>query len=203
MIRNVALFVALTGLSGCFALTSTEAPPSTYTMQYKASGSPAPATDIQGVLTVPEPDMPAGLETERIALNLSGGRQLDYYAGARWPEPLDHIMQDIIIQGGRNNLPQMVIDTPDIDLPANYKLAVKVNEFAPVYAGGPDGLPQLKAAFTFTLIQLPEHIVVTDFTLENSQQAKSNDLTAITSGLESLLQAMLTEAYGQIGAVIK
>lgn len=199
MIRNAALFLALSSLSGCLALASSEVPPNTYAIHYRAAPenavSPSP---LRGVLKVQEPDLPAGFETDRIALYLEGGRQLDYYAGAKWPEPLDQVLQDVIVQAGYHALPQMTVDTQDLGVPADYKLAVKVIEFGPVYANGPEGIPHLKASMIFTLIRLPEEDVIADFTLENGQMAESNDLTSITGGLEILLRQMLVEAYGTI-----
>ena len=204
MIRNAVLLLAVTGLSGCLAFTSSEMPPSTYTIHYQGvSGGPVPLTGARSVLKIDEPDMPVGLETDRIALFLNNGRQLDYYAGAKWPEPLDHVLQDAIVQAGHQVLPQMTIDSEEINLPGDYRLAVKVSAFAPVYAGAATSLPRLKAAMIFTLIRLPEQAVMTSFTLTREADAPSNDLTAITGGLENLLQAMLTEAYGTIGKTLE
>ncbi|MGZ9097061.1 MAG: ABC-type transport auxiliary lipoprotein family protein [Micavibrio sp.] len=199
MIRNAALLLALSGLSGCLSLASSEVPPNIYAMHYRpAPDDNASSHDFGGVLKVQEPDLPAGFETDRIALYLEGGRRLDYYAGAKWPEPLDQVLQDAIVQAGHHALPKMTVDTQDIDMPADYKLAVKVVEFGPVYANGPDGIPHLEATMIFTLIRLPDHNIIADFTLENGHRAEANDLTSITSGLESLLHEMMVEAYETI-----
>jgi len=199
MIRNAAFLLALSSLSGCLALASSEVPPNTYAIHYRAGAvNIVSPVNIHGVLKVQEPDLPPGFETDRIALYLEGGRRLDYYAGAKWPEPLDQVLQDVIVQAGYHALPQMTVDTSDLDVPADYRLAVKVIEFGPVYASGPDSIPHLKTAMIFTLIRLPEQNVIADFTLENGQMAESNNLTAITGGLEDLLRDQLVEAYAKI-----
>jgi hypothetical protein len=47
-------------------------------------------------------------------------------------------------------------------------------------------------------VKVPEQKVISDFTLEQSRQMNANSLTAIASGLEAMLQAMLGEAYGRL-----
>lgn len=187
---------SLLALTACQGLTSTKKPVSIYNLRYTAS-APSTAT-AAGVLVVGEPALPAGMETDRIALYLEGGRRMDYYADVMWAESLEDVLQDVIVQAGRAALPNMVVDSPRLNIPGNYRLAVKVFEFAPVYDGASGSSPYLKVAVNFTLVELPEKNVVTDFTLESGQAATSNDLTAISGGLESLLQDILTKAFVKV-----
>ncbi len=186
--------IAITVLNGCAGLTSKNMPPVTYTLRADEENNNVDAK-ASGILLVTTPQMPAGLDTEQIALYMDEGRRLDYYAGAKWPTTLDDVIQDVIVQTGRHQLPEMIINTPDMNIPSDYKLSVKINNFAPVYRGGPDGIPLLKISMTFTVLQLPGENVLAGFTLEDEQIATSNNISAVTMGLEELLQKKLLQAY--------
>jgi len=199
MIRTLCLGLCLLSLSGCLALTSSAPPVTTYALH---ASRIAPDADSSygpgGILRIEEPVLPAGLDSDRIALYTADGRRLDYYAAAKWPAALNSVLQDVMIEEGRKALPRMVVDTPDLNVTANYKLAVRVIDFAPVYRDDTTTAPFLKVSANFTLIRLPENEVVLDFTLENGQPASANSLTAVTSGLEAQFQHMMQQAYGSI-----
>ena len=197
MIRFLFLMGAVLPLVGCLSLTSSQKPPVTYALH---AGQDEPSnTSRFGVMLVVKPGLPAGFETEQIGLYLDAGRRFDHYSGARWLAPLDDVLQDAIVQAGRQALPRMIIDTPDINIPADYRLAIKVNEFAPFYKVGTDQVPMLQTSLTFTLVNAVQENVLTDFTIRRKQQAASNNISSVTVGLEELLQSTLSEAYGHIG----
>jgi len=50
------------------------------------------------MIVVPKPELPPGLDTERIALYLDQGHRLDYYADARWSARLDELLQNFLIE---------------------------------------------------------------------------------------------------------
>lgn len=198
MKKNITLALVLLLLTGCQGLTSTQKPVSIYSLRYVGEVAERSASSGSGIMVVSEPTLPSGMETDKIALYLDGGRRLDYYADARWPESLEDVLQDVMVQAGRQSLPHMVVDTPKLNVPANYRLAVKVLDFAPVYQASPDRAPMLKVAMNFTLIQLPSKKILTDFVLEGEQVAAGNDMASVTTGLENLLQGMLTESFEKI-----
>ncbi|MDB5491619.1 MAG: hypothetical protein JWO78_1468 [Micavibrio sp.] len=198
MKKNIPLFLALFCLAGCSALAPSRPPVTIYALHPSASQPSENPQGPHGVLRIETPVMPSGLDSDRIALFLADGRQLDYYAGAKWPAPLDHVLQDVIVEEARNAFPRMTIDTPDLNVAADYKISVRIREFTPVYQGGPGTIPFLKVSATFTLIRLPENTVINDLTLESGQAAASNSLTAVTAGLESLLQGMVKKALNQM-----
>lgn len=203
MTRKIIFLLCALSLGGCMVLPSSDDGPVAI---YALHKSPIPdnffaeAARESGIMVIPAPGLPSGLETERIALYMNNGRRLDYYASARWADDLDNVLQDVIIQTGRHALPGMIVDKPDLNIPANYRLAITVNEFQPVYRAGPEAAPQLRSSMTFSLIQLPGEEVLTNFTIENGQQASSNHLSVIVSEMESLLQATLEKAYQRISA---
>lgn len=198
MIRNTILAFSFLCLAGCSALAPSRPPVTIYALHPSIPQQTELQSGPRGVIRIEAPVMPSGLDSDRIALFTADGRQLDYYAGAKWSAPLDHVLQDVIVEEARNAFPMMTIDTPDLNVAADYKLYVRMRDFTPVYQSAPQTIPFLKVAATFTLIRLPENIVITDFTLESGQVAQSNSLTAVTSGLESLLQNMLKKAFGRM-----
>jgi ABC-type uncharacterized transport system auxiliary subunit len=191
---------ALISLGGCMSILHSSAPPAT---TYALHAGPGHAqSQARGVMAVEEPALPAGFETDQIALFLDGGRRLDYYAGARWAAPLDHVLHDVVVASGRGALPKMIVDTPDLNIPTDYRLSVRIDKFAPVYAGAADAPPVLKVAATFTLVRIPQQTVIADFTVERAQPAASNNLGAIAAGMEGLLHGALDEAFGRIAAAL-
>jgi ABC-type uncharacterized transport system auxiliary subunit len=191
---------ALLSLGGCMSVLQSSAPAAT---TYALHAGPEKArSQARGVMAVEEPTLPAGFETDQIALFLDGGRRLDYYAGARWAAPLDHVLHDIVVASGRGALPKMIVDTPDLNIPTDYRLSVRFAKFAPVYAGAADTPPVLKVAATFTLVRIPQQAVLADFTLEQTQAAAANNLGAVAAGLEGLLHGVLDEGFGKIAAAL-
>ena len=55
---------------------------------------------------------------------------------------------------------------------------------------------------TVTLITLPDEKVKAQFSLKKSAAASANSLTAITKGMESLLQSLTDEAFQKIAPYI-
>src|SRR4051812_29472162 len=49
------------------------------------------------LISVAPPQVPAGFDTNRIALYLMSGRRMDYFASAVWPSNLPEVMQDFIV----------------------------------------------------------------------------------------------------------
>jgi ABC-type uncharacterized transport system auxiliary subunit len=201
-LSSIAAALALSACSG-LGLSSKQPAPTIYALHAGAETGQMPSGNrTSGVISVDEPTLPAGFETDQIALFLDGGRRLDYYSAAKWPAPLDQVLHGVIIQAGRTVLPKMIIDTPDLNVPANYRLAVKVNQFAPMYARDAETAPELRVSMTFTLVQLPQEKIMSSFTLQDSRPAAGNSLTAVTSGLEGLLQNTLDTAFGRLAKIL-
>lgn len=198
MKKWIVLTAGLLALTACQGLTSSKKPTALYNLRY--TGAEIASMDMAGIMVVGEPMLPSGMETDRIALHLDNGRRLDYYADAAWAESLEDVLQDVVVQAGRSALPNMLVDTPRLNVPANYRLTTKVLDFMPVYRATPAETPALKVAVNFTLVHLPEKRVVTDFMLENGQMAADNSMPAIAGGLEGLMNGVLSAAFEKIAA---
>jgi ABC-type uncharacterized transport system auxiliary subunit len=200
--RLGVMALSVCGLSACITLKSDREPPVTY-MIHAAADAPRLKIETPAVINIPEPELPVGFSTDQIVLYLKNGRQLDYFAQARWPDELEEVLQDVIVLSARKAFPGAKIVTPDLDVPANYRLAVTVTEFQPVYSGAPDSAPHLYEAIHFRLISLPAETIAAEFTISRDGMAGGNDLTSIVSGLESLLHQILPQAFGTMAPYIK
>lgn len=186
----IIAFVCLAALAGCGNITKSKAPPvSVYTLHAEKPEKRASSAAV----IVQEPEMPAGFDTSRIALHMSGGRRMDYYADAAWPDALNKVLQDFIIQSARFSA-----ISPDSGVNAPYSLQVKVNDFQPVYEGEATGMPEVRVSLTFRLILRSDEKLIRDFTLSEKMPASANTITAITGDLESLLRKIIGTALARV-----
>jgi ABC-type uncharacterized transport system auxiliary subunit len=195
--RVLGFAIAAVSVSGCINIpksSTADAPPAdVYTLKAAAGGS-AKQGGNGGVIVVARPEVPTGFDTDRIALMFEQGHRLDYYAGASWSGRLNDVLRNFVVQSARRDLPGKVVDTTELNASARYKILVKVTDFQPVYAGGPDGVPRLDVAMTMTLIALPSGKVAANVVAKKSAQASANRMTVITKELETLLQAVTSQA---------
>ncbi len=183
-------FVCLAALAGCGNITKSKAPPiSVYTLHAE---KPQKRVSSAAVI-VQEPEMPAGFDTARIALHMSGGRRMDFYADAAWPDALNNVLQDFIIQSARFSAV-----TPDSGVNAPYALQVKVNDFQPVYTDTAQGVAEVRVSLTFRLIDRSSEKLLRDFTLSEKTPASANTITAITGDLEMLLRKVTAAGLSRI-----
>lgn len=183
-------FVCLAALAGCGNITKSKAPPiSVYTLHAEKPQKRASSAAV----IVQEPEMPAGFDTARIALHMSGGRRMDFYADAAWPDALNKVLQDFIIQSARFSAV-----TPDSGVNAPYALQVNVNDFQPVYADTAQGVAEVRVSLTFRLIDRSSEKLLRDFTLSEKTPASANTITAITGDLEMLLRKVTAAGLSRI-----
>jgi ABC-type uncharacterized transport system auxiliary subunit len=192
------MMICLFFLAGCMPFASQPAP-TLYTLH--AAPVRQKTGRIVHVISVPEPEVPAGFDSSRIALYLYNGRRLDYYAKAAWPEHLGKVLQDVIGQSA-SSVPGMMGVIPDEGLAASYNLLVKVNDFEAVYAAGPDNPPRLKVSMNFRLISPRSQKTALNITLSLESIAIANTQTAVISGLESLLREINARAFKKISLVL-
>lgn len=198
--RNILMLTSLFALSACMSMKSTQPPTTIYVMHaLKAAAKESSRPAALPVVAVAEPVVPSGFNTDRIALYLVGGRRLDYYAGAAWPEPLGKLLQGFIIQSVQG----AIADTPEGGLAAAYRLQVRVNDLEPVYAVGPEVAPQLKVSMTFRLVSLGQDRILLDITRQRTASAAANTLTGVAAGLEALLQSVMSDALKEISPLLR
>ena len=179
-------------LGACSPFKSDQPPMTVYAVHAAPS---AAAEKPARVVSVAEPSVPQGFESNRLAVYLQDGRRMDYAAGAGWPGPLPKVLQDFMVQSG-SAAPGIMAVTPDSGIPAGYSLLVKVNDFEPVYGADAKSAPQLKLSFTFTLLSGDK--IVSSFTLAEAKTASANSLTVIVGEMESMLQEIAAQAFQNI-----
>jgi ABC-type uncharacterized transport system auxiliary subunit len=182
--------IYLATLAGCGSITQSKAPPVSVYMLH--AQKPEKRASAEAVI-VQEPEMPAGFDTARIALHMSGGRRMDFYADAAWPDALNKVIQDFIIQSARFSAV-----TPDSGVNAPYALQVKVNDFQPVYPDTAQGVAEIRVSLTFRLIDRSTEKLLRDFTLSEKMPASANRITAITGDLETLLRKITSSGLARI-----
>lgn len=199
--RIAASFGAILLLAGCGTsslLTSQEPRQTIYALRAAAVDSAVPMDAPAQIIEITQPTLPPGMERDRIALYLDGGRKLDYFAAARWTSSLDDVLQDFTRRMAGNVLPYVIAVTPQESIHPNYRLQIKMLDFQPVYEGNADGTPMIEAVVEFTLVSLPKDKVVTSFVLGKRGRASDNRLDVITAGLEKMLQEIEYEAFMRI-----
>jgi len=186
----VLALTCLVMLAGCGNITKSKAPPvSVYTLHAEKPEKRASSSAV----IVQEPEVPAGFDTSRIALHMSGGRRMDFYADAAWPDALNKVLQDFVIQSARFSA-----ISPDSGVNAPYSLQIKVNDFQPVYEAEATGMPEVRVSLTFRLIMRADEKLLRDFTLTEKLPASANTITAITGDLETLLRKIVATGLSRV-----
>jgi len=182
-------------LAACMPLKSKQAPPSVYLLHARIMAQPR--TTPACVITVQEPEVPPGFDTERMALYLYGGRRLDYYAGAVWPEPLGKTLQAVMINEAQNS-PKLTAARPGAVLSAAYSLSARFDDFEPVYPAGPARPPLLKISVNYSVVSLGDQKIIYNAALAEKAMASANTQTDVVAGLETLLQKTIEKMYGKM-----
>lgn len=199
-IHHLILLVSALALSACISLPFSggedRPPPAMYTLDEPATGTMEISADAAGriVVIVPRPELPPGFDSERIAIRFEQDGRLDYYADAQWSASPSDLIQDVFIERAQRKLPGTIVGKLDLVPAANYRLAVRVTDFGPVYRSSPDVPPRLDAGVTLTVIELPAESVKAQLSVKKSAPASQNRLGVITTELRTLLNSVLDEA---------
>ena len=197
--HRVLLILPLLALGACISLpfgkSDNRPPPDMYSLHEPNTGLMAAASEAMGriVVVVPPPELPPGLDTDRIAIQFEDGR-VDYYADAQWSARLDGLVQDVFIETAQRKLQAAIVGKPGLVPAANYRLVVKLTGFGPVYRSSPDMPPRLNAGLNLTVIELPQEMVVAQSNVNKTAAASENRLGPITNELRGLLHSAIDEA---------
>lgn len=197
----LSLLAATLLLSACGTeglLTSKEPQQTIYALRPGMPAAAAPSDVPAQIIEIAHPILPPGMDRDRIALYLAGGRKIDYFAAARWSSTLDDVMQEFTRRTASSVLPYVIAVTPEENIDPHYRLQVKILDFQPVYDGDSSGTPMIEAIVEFTLVSLPTDTVITSFMLGKRGRATENRLDVITAGLEKMLQEIEHEAFVRI-----
>ncbi len=87
---------------------------------------------VNWALAIMRPDVPGGLDTDRIALVQADGT-MDYYAKATYPDRLSATLQRVLIEGFEASGRVTAIARAQEALHADYNLLIEVKDFQAVY----------------------------------------------------------------------
>ena len=154
---------------------------------------PAPVSGekVNWALSIMRPDVPGGLDTDRIALLQPDGT-MDYYAKAAYPDRLSAMIQRAVIDGFDASGRVTAVTRAQEALHADYNLLVEVKDFQAVYQSQ-DGIPQAVVALSAKLNTAHGRKVIGTLAVNKSVSASINSTVAVTQALSQALGQAVTD----------
>jgi cholesterol transport system auxiliary component len=154
--------------------------------------APPPAGPKVGwALSILRPDVPGGLDSDRIALLQANGT-LDYFAKATYPDRLPATIQRALVEGFQASGRIDAVAREQDALHADYNLFVAVKDFQANYSVQ-DGIPQAVTVMTAQLTTARGRKIIGTFTTSKSLAASVNSTGAATQALSQVLGQAVTE----------
>lgn len=146
---------------------------------------------VTWALAVMRPDVPGGLDSDRIALLQADGT-MDYYAKATYPDRLPAIIQRAVIDGFDASGRVGAIARAQDALHADYNLLIEVKDFQAVYKVA-DGVPQGVVAIGAKLTTAHGRKIIGSLAVSKSVDAGVNSTGAATQALSQALSQTVTD----------
>lgn len=188
MIKQIALILPLLVLSGC--LTSNVPPPNYYVL-HAGIVEFEDRKKLPKSITVERPSLVSGLNTNRIALLKNNRRELDYFAEARWNGELDDVLHDFVIETFENTYNALTVHKAGMGQNADYIIVTKIRDFQAEYQNDTNTAPVLRVGLVVSVLKAGSLKTVVQVEQSLQKQASDNSISAITNGLEGLLQQAL------------
>jgi ABC-type uncharacterized transport system auxiliary subunit len=193
-VAALSMLIATTGGCSGSLFQSRIAPPATYLLSAELPPAAGAAPALAADLTVLRPRVRTGLDTERIAA-LYPDRRLDYFADARWSGPLDHVVQDLVVQAFATAGRFRNVTAENSAFPGGYWLEVQVTDFQAEYAAAGDA-PTVYAHFIARLGTAGDRRVLVTLDAGARHAAAANRMGAIVDAY----QRAAAEALARIAA---
>jgi cholesterol transport system auxiliary component len=152
---------------------------------------PAAGEKVSWALAVMRPDVPSGLDTDRIALLQANGT-LDYYAKATYPERVPAAVQRALVDGFESSGRIVAVAREQDTLHADYNLVTEVKDFEAKYSVQ-DGIPQAVVVIHAKLSTAHGRKIVGNFTASKSAAASVNSTGAAVQALSQALNEAVTD----------
>lgn len=149
---------------------------------------------VNWALAIMRPDVPGGLDTDRIALLQADGT-MDYYAKATYPDRLPAMLQRTMIEGFEASGRVTAVARAQEALHADYNLLVEVKDFQAVYRT-PDGIPQAVVAVSAKLTTAHGRKIIGNLPVRKTVDAAANSTGAATQALSQALGEAVAEIVG-------
>lgn len=145
---------------------------------------------VNWALSILIPDVPGGLDSDRIALMQADG-SMDYYAKATYPDRVPAIVQQALLDGFEASGRIGAVAPEQAALHADYNLVTEVKDFSAHYSQ-PDGIPSVSVSITAKLTTTHGRAVVASFSAVQTGTATANSAAAATQALQQALSAAVT-----------
>jgi cholesterol transport system auxiliary component len=146
---------------------------------------------VSWALAVLLPDVPGGLNNERIALMQADGT-MDYYAKATYPDRLPAIVQQALMDGFEASGRIDAVAPEQAALHADYNLVTEVKDFSAHYSQQ-DGIPGVTVSITAKLTTAHGRAIVSSFQATQTGTASVNSAAAVAQALQQALGATVTQ----------
>jgi cholesterol transport system auxiliary component len=191
--RLLVVGAAALTLSACGGLGNIIGPTDTgmiYVLQPVFAPAPAGATKVNWSLELMHPDVPGGLNSERIALIQPAGN-LDYYASAAYPDRLPAAIQRAVLDGFEASGRIEGVAREEDALHADYNLLVEIKNFEAHYAVA-DGIPTVNVTIMAKLTTGRGRKVVASKLFTQTGTASVNSTAAVVQALSQALGVAVT-----------
>jgi len=191
--RSAVLFLVLSLLSGCAALTAV----SEASVQLDAY-TLTPATRAEGAaggsrhLVVELPTSAGALATDRILIKPLPV-QAQYLPDGRWSEPAPAMVQSLLVGSFQNLGGFRLVGRVGAGLQPDYTLMTELQEFHAEPQGPTATALTIRIAAMMTLIREEDRGIVASRRFAATASAESDDTLAVVAGFDRALQNMLQE----------
>ncbi len=153
--------------------------------------SAAAGEKVNWALAVMRPDVPSGLDTDRIALLQANGT-LDYYAKSTYPERVPAAVQRALVDGFESSGRIVAVAREQDTLHADYNLVTEVKDFEAKYSVQ-DGIPQAVVVINAKLSTAHGRKILGNFVASKSVAATVNSTGAAVQALSQALNEAITD----------
>lgn len=142
-------------------------------------------------LSILRPDVPGGLDSDRIALYQPGG-VMDFYAKAQYPDRLPATVQRAVLDGFEASGRIDAVAREEDALHADYNLLIEVKDFAAHYASQ-DGVPATSVVLVAKLTTNHGRKILATKTFAVPGNASVNSAAAAAQALQQSLATAVTQ----------
>lgn len=154
---------------------------------FAAAGGPK----VSWALSILRPDVPGGLDSDRIALLQANGT-MEYYANATYPDRLNAIIQRALVDGFLASNRVDAVAREQEALHADYNLFVSVKDFQANYTVQ-DGVPEAVVTMNAKLTTAHGRKIIGNFNVVKTINAGVNNTGAATQALSQALGQAVTD----------
>ena len=153
--------------------------------------APASGEKVSWSLSILRPDVPGGLDSDRIALVQPDG-SLDYYAKASYPDRVPASVQQALLDAFEASGRIDAVAREEQALHADYNLLVEVKDFAAHYATQ-DGVPAVTVAVQAKLTTAHGRKIIAAQGFTQTANAGANSAAATVQALQQALGVVVKQ----------